>query len=298
MGDLQVGGGIKKLNNQNYNSWSTCMASYLQGQDLWEVVNGNEVRQPEAEDANGVLRKWRIKAGKAMFALKTTVEDDVLEHIRDATTPKVAWDTFTELFSKKNDTKLQLLESELLSLAQRDLTIAQYFHKVKTLCREISELDPDAPIDDTRMKRIIIHGLKPKFRSYVAAIQGWQNQPSLVEFENLLASQEALIKQMGGVSIKKDEEALYANKGKGNFKQHFRSGSKKNDDKAKGHDNESSSRTGGGPKSHSSGKKFSLKCYNCHKKGIAIVSEWRNPHHTANILSKMIRKQLQEKFFC
>ncbi|GKD99061.1 hypothetical protein Tco_1382958, partial [Tanacetum coccineum] len=39
-----------------------------------------------------------------MFALKTTVEDDVLEHIRDAATPKVAWDTFTELFSKKNDT--------------------------------------------------------------------------------------------------------------------------------------------------------------------------------------------------
>nr|GFD27867.1 uncharacterized protein [Tanacetum cinerariifolium] len=76
---------------------------------------------------------------------------------------------------------------------------AQYFHKVKTLCREISELDLDAPIGDTRMKRIIIHGLKPEFRSYVAAIQGWQNQPSLVEFENLLASQEALIKQMGGV---------------------------------------------------------------------------------------------------
>ncbi|GJX59599.1 PLAC8 family protein [Tanacetum coccineum] len=209
------------------------MESYLQGQDLWEVVNGNEVRQPEAEDANGVLRKWRIKAGKAMFALKTTVEDDVLEHIRDAATPKVAWDTFTELFSKKNDTKLQLLESELLSVAQRDLTIAQYFHKVKTLCREISELDPDAPIGDTRMKRIIIHGLKPEFRSYVAAIQGWQNQPSLVEFENLLAKAVP----------------------------------KKNDDKAKGHDDESSSRTGGGLKSHSSGKKFSLKCYNCHKKG-------------------------------
>lgn len=103
MGDLQVVGGIKKLNNQNYNSWSTCMMSYLQGQDLWEVVNGNEVTSPEAEDTNGILRKWRIKAGKAMFALKTTVEEDVLEHIRDAKTPKEAWDTFAKLFSKKND---------------------------------------------------------------------------------------------------------------------------------------------------------------------------------------------------
>ncbi|KAL6342770.1 hypothetical protein AAG906_016604 [Vitis piasezkii] len=135
----------------------------MQGQDLWEVVNGSEITQPEAEDANGILRKWKIKAGKAMFALKTTIEEDVLEHIRDAKTPYEAWNTFTKLFSKKNDTRLQLLESELLSIAQRDLTIAQYFHKVKTLCREISELDLEAPIGETRMKRIIIHGLRLEF---------------------------------------------------------------------------------------------------------------------------------------
>ncbi|RVW35716.1 hypothetical protein CK203_093622 [Vitis vinifera] len=55
MGDLQVIGGIKKLNNQNYNTWSTCMMLYMQGQDLWEVVNGSEITQPEAEDVNGIL---------------------------------------------------------------------------------------------------------------------------------------------------------------------------------------------------------------------------------------------------
>ena len=98
MGDLQVIGGIKKLNNQNYNTWSTCMMSYMQGQDLWEVVNGSEITQPEVEDANGILRKWKIKAGKVMFALKTTIEEDVLEHIRDAKTPYEAWNTFTKLF--------------------------------------------------------------------------------------------------------------------------------------------------------------------------------------------------------
>ena len=89
MSDLQVIGGVKKLNNQNYNSWSTCMMSYMQGQDLWEVVNGSEAMQP-TEDTNGTLWKWKIKARKAMFALKTTVEEDVLENIRDAKTPKEA----------------------------------------------------------------------------------------------------------------------------------------------------------------------------------------------------------------
>ena len=62
------------------------------------------------------------------------------------------------------------------------------------------------------MKRIIIHGLRPKFRGFITAVQGWQNQPSLVEFKNVLVGQEALAKQMGGVSLKGEDEALYANK--------------------------------------------------------------------------------------
>ena len=86
------------------------MMSYMQGQDLWEVVNGSEAMQP-SEDTNGMLRKWKIEVSKAMFALKTTIEEDVLEHIWDAKTPKESLDMLASLFSKKNDTRLQLLES-------------------------------------------------------------------------------------------------------------------------------------------------------------------------------------------
>lgn len=43
---------------------------------------------PAAEDVNGVLPKWKMKAGKVMFVLKTTVEKDVLEHIQESQTPK------------------------------------------------------------------------------------------------------------------------------------------------------------------------------------------------------------------
>ncbi|XP_076941905.1 F-box/FBD/LRR-repeat protein At1g78750-like [Bidens hawaiensis] len=55
MADFQVVGGVKKLHNQNYKSWSTCISSYLQGHDLWVVVNGGETVQPANEDANGSL---------------------------------------------------------------------------------------------------------------------------------------------------------------------------------------------------------------------------------------------------
>ncbi|KAJ7959018.1 Retrovirus-related Pol polyprotein from transposon TNT 1-94 [Quillaja saponaria] len=246
MSDLQVVGGIKKLNNLNYNTWSTCMMSYMQGQDLWEVVNGSEVMQPVAEDANGILRKWKIKVAKAMFALKATIDEKVLEHIRDAKTPKEAWDTLATLFSKKNDTRLQLLE----------------------------KLDPTVPIGVTRMKRIIIHGLRPEFRGFVAAIQGWPNQPSLVEFENLLAGQEAMTKQMGGVSLKGEEKALYANQGRGYSKQHTTDRYSKNNDEVKSYQGEGSSYTEGASKNCGNSRRFEGKCYNCGKKGHMAKDCW------------------------
>ena len=102
MSDLQASGGIKKLNQTNYKSWSTCVKSYLQGQDLWQVTNGTETRQP-ANDINGALGKWQIKAGRAMYILKITVEEDILDHIQDVKYPKAAWETLEALFSKRND---------------------------------------------------------------------------------------------------------------------------------------------------------------------------------------------------
>jgi hypothetical protein len=41
-----------------------------------------------------------------MFVLKTTIEEDLLEHIRDADTLKTAWETLEKLFPKKNEARL------------------------------------------------------------------------------------------------------------------------------------------------------------------------------------------------
>ncbi|GAA0151508.1 hypothetical protein LIER_37301 [Lithospermum erythrorhizon] len=49
------------------------------------------------------------------------------------------------------------------------MSISQYFLKVKSLCDEISKLDPENSISETRMKRIIIHDMKSEYKSIVTA---------------------------------------------------------------------------------------------------------------------------------
>ncbi|XP_039160975.1 uncharacterized protein LOC120289716 [Eucalyptus grandis] len=123
--------GMEKLNDFNYNNWSTCMRYYLLGQDLWDIVGGNNTTPP-TNDSD--LRKWNVKS------------------------------------------------------------------------------DPENAISETRMRRIILHGLRPEYNGIVTATRGWANEPTLTELENILANQEALDKQIPKVSIKEDESALFSNK--------------------------------------------------------------------------------------
>lgn len=41
-----------------------------------------------------------------MYVLKTTVEEELLEHVEDADTPKAIWDAYAALFSRTNDARL------------------------------------------------------------------------------------------------------------------------------------------------------------------------------------------------
>lgn len=54
----------------------------------------------------------------------------LLEYIREATIPKIAWDSPTTLFRKKNDVIPQLLESELpknnLLREYEDISVSKY----------------------------------------------------------------------------------------------------------------------------------------------------------------------------
>ncbi|KAE8732211.1 tir-nbs resistance protein [Hibiscus syriacus] len=263
MGDLQVVGGIKKLNNQNYNTWATCIESYLQGQDLWKVVGGSEVTQPATKDANDVLRKWKIEAGKTTFALKTTIIEEMLEHIRDAKSPKEALDTFITLFSKRIDTNYNFSRMNFYQWCNATWQLPNTF-------------------------------TRPEYRGFFAVVQGWLKQPSLVEFENLLAGQEAIAKQMGGVSLKGEEEALYTRKSRDTFQWYTGSGSKNDGDKVKIYQGKGCPHSGGTSKNRGNSRKFDDKCYNCGKMGHMEKDCWTKKKHVESNIATSSSKENSE----
>jgi hypothetical protein len=68
------------------------------------------------------------------------------------------------------------------------MMISQYFIKVKSLCSEIAQIDPGEKISEQRMRKILVNGLKFEYNGFMAAIQGWPTQLTLLGLENMLAN--------------------------------------------------------------------------------------------------------------
>lgn len=138
------------------------------------------------------------------------------------------------------------------------------------------------------MKRIIIHGLKPEYRSFGATIQGWPTQPSLTEFENLLSSQESLAKQFSGVQLKSEETAMYVNKAKSSSRHNTSQSSNRNHERAKQSEGENMNRTykkgegSGEKKPRNHGKRFPYKCHKCGRRG-HMAKHCRSPKEEGNV---------------
>ena len=246
--------GVEKLVGTNYKYWRMCIEAYLQGQDLWDLIAGIDAEIPADTPENAEpRRKWKIKCGKALFASRTSISKEFIDHVRDISSPKDVWETLERLFSKKNTVRLQLLENELAALTQGGMSISEYFLRVKSICVEISKLDADEKINEARLRRFLIRVLKKEYTPFVTSIQGWANQPSVEELESLLSNQEALPKQM---AKNYDSEAVIFSKGK-HIQKNTSTGNKNNKE------GQSAGKTSG----DNSQNPNIVKCYRCGKVG-------------------------------
>ena len=106
--------GIDLLNQSNFKVWKSCMESYLLGEDLREVVGGDEIATPtNTQEIPDALKKWKVRNAKAEFTLKKSISRELFEHITDHKSTNAIWTTLDGLFNKKNEGRLQLLENDL-----------------------------------------------------------------------------------------------------------------------------------------------------------------------------------------
>ena len=68
-GSASMGIAMEKLVGNNYSHWKLCIEAYLQGQNLWNLMEDDDTDIPADTPQNAELRRqWKIKCGKTYFS--------------------------------------------------------------------------------------------------------------------------------------------------------------------------------------------------------------------------------------
>jgi hypothetical protein len=156
----------EKLDRTNYASWSYKMHQYLLGHGYYSYIDGANDTTPDPTDAS--FPAWGKSASRVLYCFASCVDEQVLCYIRDAGTPKAAWENLKKIFAASTTAKKLQLRQELSNLRQCDLSVADYTLKINKICDSLASIDVN--IDESEKVQIYLAGLASKFGAFRPAV--------------------------------------------------------------------------------------------------------------------------------
>ena len=103
--NTQMGSALpsEKLDRNKFASWKYKMHQYLVGQVYWSYIKGAHEYQPDPTTLE--YATWEQAANCVMYWLVTCIHDHMLGYIREAKTPKEAWENLRKDFRGRHNPK-------------------------------------------------------------------------------------------------------------------------------------------------------------------------------------------------
>ena len=84
---------------------------------------------------------WEQSASRVLYCFASCVGEQLLSYVRDAKTPKGAWENLKKIFAASTTARKLKLRQELSNLRQRDLSVADYTSKIKDICDSLASIE-------------------------------------------------------------------------------------------------------------------------------------------------------------
>ncbi|XP_016745051.1 uncharacterized protein [Gossypium hirsutum] len=174
---------------ENYHIWVVKMKTYLQAQDLWNVVENDA--EPPPLRANPTISQIRqhteesTKKHKTLACLQNKVSDVIFTRIMAYNSPKQAWEKLKEEFMGSEKTRQQQLinlRRDFKNLKMKDSeTIKQYSDRIMPTVNNIRLLGED--FSESRVVEKVITTLLEKFESKISSLEDLRDLSAISLFE-------------------------------------------------------------------------------------------------------------------
>ena len=176
---------ISIFNGLGFHTWQVKLKGYLMKKGLWSIITteaGDNLTTPQ-------LRERNLKDEKALGILLTSVADDIVHHLDQASTAKDAWDTLERTFGAKGKHSKISLKMQLYSLNMHDNeTLSSVVNRLKSICTQLSHIECN--IDEDDKIAILLKSLPMQYENIVTVLKEKEPIPSLESIIHSLQEEE------------------------------------------------------------------------------------------------------------
>ncbi|MCO5567849.1 hypothetical protein L7F22_021545 [Adiantum nelumboides] len=159
-----------KLDKNNFHAWKFRMTNFLMGKGYWDYIDGNQEEMPDLPDVNPTaeqikaFKDWNQGARKVMYWLSVSVQDTMIGHIQDATSPKQAWDRLVSVDTTNTKARKIQLKNELNTVKKENLSINDYTLKIKGIVESLASIG--VQVEDDDKVEVCLRGLTPAYKQF------------------------------------------------------------------------------------------------------------------------------------
>jgi len=141
------------------------MKNVLLTKDLWNVVDGSEVKSGDGDV------EWKKKDQKALALISLAVTELELHNILDCTTAKAAWDILKKLYEGKGRNRKFLLMEQLFkfNMNDRETSMEVYLRTIKDKLSELAAIG--VTLDKEVQLALIFNGITERFRYLIVTLE-------------------------------------------------------------------------------------------------------------------------------
>ncbi|MCO5586238.1 hypothetical protein L7F22_040177 [Adiantum nelumboides] len=155
------------------------------------------------------------RARKVIYWLSVSVQDTMIGHIQDATSPKQAWDKLVSVDTTNTKTRKIQLKNELNTVKKENLSISDYTLKIKGIVESLASIG--VQVEDDDKVEVCLCGLTPTYKQFKTSIQTRENIPCFSDLVHMLVVEEKNLGENASSSQGRNnsEQVFYSNRGRG-----------------------------------------------------------------------------------
>ena len=201
---------IDRLTETNYRSWAQQLRWILDELDLWELVDGKEIRPAPPASAAGAsttgtdtgtqttttamqeyrerLAAWSKKAKKARSIIGSSITASAMVYIEGIDDPAVMWQILSERFNPITKiTLLQVIKEFMrIQMDEEVDTMERHLQRVQRLKRRVEE--QGETISDTVYNTVLLSSVPDTYKVAVNILESQENLTPSIIINRLLLS--------------------------------------------------------------------------------------------------------------